>query len=602
MAANSATSVVDLDFDTIKRNLKTFLQSQSNIQDYDYEGSNISTLLDVLSYNTFLNNFYINMIANEMFLDTATIRNSIISHAKELNYVPRSAHSAVAYVDILINPNDMPQSINIDKYTRFTSTIGGSTYTFTTNDDYLITPVEYSNNYVQYLASNVAIYEGTVVEEFFNVNANTKYITISNEGVDTRDIIITVRESNTSTTNSEWSRATTLFGLSPTSNVYFIEPSQDNKYNVVFGDGVFGRRPSAGNIVSIKYRVSNAELGNNGRVFTAAQSIQGYNSIVVNTVARSSGGRGPEPIEDIKYNAPRAFQVQERAVTANDYEILTLSNFPEVQSVQAFGGQELTPPRYGKVIVAVDLEQADGVSDSKKAQISEFLNSRTPVGIDVVVTSPEFMYLSVLMTVNYNIATTTLTPTSIKSKSVDALISYANSNINTFGSIFRGSKAAASVDAADPSIISSKLYVRPYYIVPTSTTPRSYSFEFNNTLKRDSILSDSTAVSLYEPAIESSSFTYGSDTSAFYIDNGNGVLSIVRLDAANDRYITLLRNAGTVNYVNGKVDLLPISIIQTNGELRLYSRLDSSDIRTQNQFILQLNADDIQTNVVQERV
>lgn len=602
MAANSATSVVDLDFDTIKNNLKTFLQSQSNIQDYDYEGSNINTLLDVLSYNTFMNNFYINMIANEMFLDTATIRNSIVSHAKELNYVPRSSHSAVAYVDINIFPTDSPQSINIDKYAKFTSSIGGVTYTFTTNDDYLVRPIEYANGYVQYTAANVPLYEGAVVEEFFTVNANTKYVTLTNQNADMRDIVVTVRESNTSTTNSEWSRATTLFALTPTSNVYFVEPAQDNLYNIAFGDNVFGRKPSTGNIISVKYRVTNAEAGNNGKTFTAAQTIQGYSNVVVYTVARSSGGRGPESIEDVKYNAPRAFQVQERAVTANDYEILTLANFPEVQSVQAFGGQELTPPRFGKVVLAVDLENADGVSDSKKAQISNFLNSRTPVGIDVEVISPEFMYLSIDMTVNYNIAVTVLTPTTISTKASTALISYANTNINTFGSIYRGSKALAAVDSADPSIISSKIVARPYFIVPTSTSNRSYSFEFNNVLKKDSIWSENTLVSLYEPAIESSTFTYGTDSSAFFVDRGDGTISIARLDAINDKYIVLLRNAGTINYSTGKVDLLPITISQTNGEFRIYARTNNSDISTKNQYILQLNADDINTTVIQERV
>lgn len=601
MAANSATSVVDLDFDTIKNNLKTFLQSQSNIQDYDYEGSNINTVLDVLSYNTFLNNFYINMIANEMFLDTATIRNSIISHAKELNYVPRSAHSAVAYVDVEITPTDSPQSINIDKYTKFTSSIGGVTYTFTADDDHLIRPREYSNGYVQYVANNIAIYEGSVVEEFFTVTSNTKFVTLSNENADMRDIVVNIRESNTSTSNSNWSRATTLFGLTPSSNVYFVEPSQDNKYNVAFGDGVFGRKPSTGNIVSVKYRVSNAEDGNRAKLFVAGQTIQGYSNIVVTTVANSSGGRSPEDVQDIKYNAPRSFQVQERAVTSSDYEILTLANFPEVQSVQAFGGQELTPPRFGKVIVAVDLADADGVSDSKSAEISEFLNSRTPVGIDAVVVSPEFMYLDVEMDVRYNIATTVLTPTSIGTRSANALLNYANSNINKFGTTFRGSKAAAAVDNAENSIISSKLTVRPYFIIPTSVNQRSYSFTFNNELKRDSILATNSLSSLYEPAVYSSAFTYGTDASAFFLDNGAGTLSIVRIDAINDRYIVLKNNAGTINYTTGKVDILPIAITQTSGEFRLYSRTVGSDIRTKNQIILQLNADDINTTVYQER-
>lgn len=602
MAANSATSVVDLDFDTIKNNLKTFLQSQSNIQDYDYEGSNINTILDVLSYNTFLNNFYANMIANEMFLDTAQVRNSIVSHAKELNYVPRSSHAAVAYVDIVINPADAPLSINIDKFTKFNGSVGGVTYNFSTNEEIIVRPVTYSNGYVEYKAANVALYEGSLVTEYFTAASDTSMFTLSNRDVDTRFIQVNVRESSTSTTNSEWTKATTLFGLSPTSNVYFIEPAQENKYSITFGDGVFGRKPSSGNIVKITYRNVSAEDGNRAKTFTKAQTIQGYSNIVLTTVATSSGGRGPESISDIKYNAPRSFQVQERAVTTSDYEILTLSEFPDVQSVQAFGGQELTPPRFGKVIVAVDLEDADGVSDSKKSQIEDYLNSRSPVSIDVEVVSPQFMYLDVTLDVRYNVSLTTQTPAAIESKSTNALLSYAAENINSFAAKFRHSKATNRVDASDSSIISSQLNYNLYFIVERSNSPRSYTFEFFNKLKRDSSLSETnTIASLYEPAIYSSAFTFGSDTSAQLMDNGTGALSVVRLDALTDRYIVLKSDAGTINYDTGKVDISTLTVTETVGTWKLFARLVEDDAIAKNETILQLNAADIKTTVIQER-
>ena len=490
MAINSSTSVVDLDFDTIKSNLKTYLKSQSIIRDYDFEGSNINVLLDVMAYNTYLNNFYTNMLSNEMFLSTAQLRDSIVAHAKELNYIPRSTHGAVAYINIQLLPNDAPSSITINKYTKFNTTVGGKSLVFSTEDDHVVKPTTASNGQTVYLASNVAVYEGKVIEEFNTVNSQNNFsITISNKKADMRHLTLNVRESASSNANTNWAKADTLFGINATSNVFFVQPAKDDKYEVTFGDDVFGRKPSTGNIVKITYRNTNGADGNRAKKFTAANTIGGYSSIVT-TATDSTGGKAQESVEEIKFNAPKSFQVQERAVTANDYKILIQREFPEVKNILAFGGEELEPPRFGKVIIAVDLADADGVPESKRQAIQSFLSKRSPVGIDPLVVVNDFTFLEVTADISYNVSVTTQAPASIISKASSALGSFANTNINAFDAVFRNSKAVAAIDNSDDSIISTQIATRPFKKFTPRTIATTYScLLYTSPSPRDGLLS-----------------------------------------------------------------------------------------------------------------
>lgn len=605
MAANNATNLAEIDFQDIKSNLKSFLQDHNNIKDYNFAGSNINTLLDVLAYNTYLNNFYLNMVANEMFLDTATVRDSIISHIKELNYVPRSYHSAKAVIDLQIFPSGAPSSIVIPKYTEFNTTINGASKVFSTEDGITIKPTQNTSGGTVYVANNVEIFEGKTTREFFTVDANSKFVAeISNPQVDTRHLTVNIKESNTSTVNAIWSKADTLFGLTSTSNSYFIEPAKASKFRVTFGDGTFGKKPVLNNIVQLTYRVSSGTDGNNGKVFTSGSSIDGHSNVVVSTVTNSLGGMEIESIDDIKFNAPKAFQVQERAVTANDYKILAQREFPQIQNVLAFGGEVLNPPRYGKVILAVDLADADGVPESLKKAVADFFKKKTPVGIDTEVIIPEFLFLDVDGEVSYNITNTSQAPSSIESKSITALTNYANTNINGFDVKYRNSKALAAVDAADSSITSSQADVRVFKkLIPSATLASSYSIDYNNELKKDDILNiTSTLASTYKPAVESTLFTYGSESSAFIIDDGNGVLKIVKTDG-NDKFNVLLSNLGTVNYTTGVVSINSILISSYTGTaLKVFARTLKRDIKTSTGSILQLNSEDIRFKVTAERL
>lgn len=603
MAANSATQIAELDFEGIKSNLITFLQAQSNIKDYDYTGSNINTVLDVLSYNTYLNNFYLNMVANEMFLDTAQNRDSIVSHIKELNYTPRSFHSSKAVINLQVYPSQRVSLITVPKYTPFTTSINGVSKTFTTEDSLVIKPSVDNLNNTQYVASNVDVFEGKVVDEVFAVTSvNNFVVTISNKEVDTRHLVVKIKESSSSTANSVWTRADTLFGLGSSSNSYFLEPTQGDKFNITFGDGVFGKKPVQGNLVEISYRVSTGEAGNNGKVFVNSGSIDGHSNIAVTTVTNSIGGQEMESVNDIKFNAPRAFQVQERAVTANDYKILLQKEYPQVQNVLAFGGEQLTPPRYGKVILAVDLADADGVPESLKSSIAGFFKDKTPVGIDVVVNIPEFLFVEITGKTYYNITTTTQSQSAIAAKATNALLLYANNNINGFGVTYRNSKALNAVDAADTSIQSTEFEVRvKKKLTPPATIKSSYVIDFNNTLAVDDILHSTSVKTTYKSAIESTTFTYGTDTSAFLVDDGLGNLKIVKTDNT-DKLVIILAKAGTVDYNTGKVEITSILIPAfTGNNLEIKARTVSRNIKTTKGSILQLNADDITLTAIPER-
>ena len=457
-----------------------------------------------------------------------------------------------------------------------------------------------------YETDNIPLYEGKIIDENTQITSsavNTHVVSISNKEVDTRHITVTVRESNTSSVNAVWSKADTVFGLTSTSNVYFIEPAQNEKFNITFGDGVLGKKPSVGNIIQLKYRQSSGLTGNNGKIFTAGKKIGGHDSVAT-TVTNSIGGTEAETIAQIKFNAPKAFQVQERAVTANDYKILVQKEFPSVVNVLAFGGEQLSPPEFGKVIIAVDLADADGVPQSTKRAIQSYLSSRTPISIDVKVVTPEILNLEVEGKVNYNISVTTQTVSGIKAKATNALSAFANTNINAFDVTYRNSKAVAAIDACDTSVVSSQLVTRLYKkFTPSATLPASYVIGYNNELQNDEeFVAATTKYSLYKPAITSTQFTYLTDTAAFIVDDGKGKLKIVKTDSA-DNFVVLLADAGTVNYTSGLVNINSLLISSYIGSTyKVYARCVNRDITTKKASILQLDASDISITAVQERL
>ena len=350
--ANNSISLVNLDFDTLKSTLKTYLKNQSQFADYDFDGSNMSVLLDILTYNTHLNAFYTNMAVSEMFLDSAQLRNSVISKSKELNYVPRSAKSSKATINISF-PQSNLSIFQIPFGTRFTGKSSNGTYSFTTNQSYILYPS--ANTFT----SAIDIYDGNYTTDVFVVDTsveNQRFI-MSNDNVDVDSLTITVTQDG-GQTNTLYTQATNLYGLTSTSNVYFIQATEDTKYELIFGDGNFGYYPLNGSVIYSNYRISSGGASDGSTNFTIDDNLGPINgigtiasSISVTSVAAS--GAPAEGIESIRFNAPRHYQTQDRAVTANDFKNIILMNYRDVKAVNVYGGETITNTvEYGKVYIA----------------------------------------------------------------------------------------------------------------------------------------------------------------------------------------------------------------------------------------------------------
>ena len=588
MAANSSIILSNIDFDTHKNTLKQYLKSQTRFQDYDFEGSNMNVLLDILSYNTYHNMFYLNMVASEMFLDTAQIRDSVVSHAKELNYVPRSFTSAEANVNISIVTSDTSKrTIAIPKGTTFTSRFNNRNYTFSTGE--LVTLTDYTvnaNSTLTFDGSNIQLYEGYYVNDTFTfVNDGTQRFILSNRNCDIDSAIVTVIE-DVGATTLVYTKASSLFGVDGDSQVFFVQPAENETYEITFGDGVSGRKPKDNSIVSVEYRISNGQLPNGCNTFRADTTIDSESAITITTNSAAAGGSVSEDIESIKYNAPRHFTTQERAVTTEDYENLLKQNFSEINAVSAYGGEDLTPPQFGKVFVAVDLVEVDGLPEVKKDQYYRFLKPRSPVSIDPVFVDPGYTYIEVTSTVNYNLNTTKLSSEDIRTIVTSAIRQYALDNLNDFNRVFRYSKATNAIDSAQGAIISNETSVKLIKIVtPTLGALQTFDVDFQTELDT------SLAESVGGYTLQSTRFTYNGERATFQ-DDGNGTVNIV---SATGSVIT---NIGTIDYETGLVQISGLNISAYEGAgIKVKAVPLSKDVRVVNNIILNIAEDDIRLTI-----
>lgn len=546
--ANTNIDLVGLDFNSLKNNLKSFLKNNTQFKDLDYEGANINVLIDLLSYNTYLNNFYTNMVASEMFLDTAQLRDSIVSHAKELNYVPRSFNSSKATITVDLVPSTSVSSIVVPAYTSFTSRVGSNTYTFSTQEATVITT---SNNGVFSLSTDV--YEGIITTESFVVNlanAQSRNV-ISNPTVDISSLTVTVYEDGGQTA-IPYSKADTLIQLTNTSNVYFLQAAENQQYELVFGDGVYGRPPKDGAIISVKYRACSGELPNGASVFAADGPIDGHTGITITTTAATAGGAVSETNESIRFNAPRAFQAQNRAVTASDYETLLLNQFSDIQSISVYGGEDHDPPKYGQVFISVDVDNADGAPVSRKKAYYDYIKDKTPLTIGVEFINPAFTYFKITASAEYDINNTGKTSTDIETAVQAAISGYNTDYLNGFNKSFRMSKLTEAVDAADTSIISSEItsYVCKR-IVPLINSKNNIVITVDAPLKTEQGLKLNVSEAHFGHTLKTSTFMYQGVLSMFVDDTlGNVYAAALQGDT-----IQIITKVGTIDYTLGKVTI-----------------------------------------------
>jgi hypothetical protein len=457
--------IAELDFDQIKTNLKTFLNAQTEFTDYDFEGSGLSTLLDVLAYNTHYNAYLANMVVNEMFLDSAVKRSSAVSIAKHLGYTPVSARGAVANLDIVVtNPSNLPASLTMDRYTPFTSTVDGTVFTFLTTEAKTAARVGST-----YTFTDVDVTEGTLLSYSYVVSDITpaaKY-EIPSEAVDTTTIKVSVQTSSSDTTTTTYSLSTDITGIDDTSEIYFLEQNPQGKYQIFFGDGVLGKSLTFGNIITIQYIVATGSVVNVSSTitqsFTAGTTIGGSSSIAITVNSNSTGGADAESITSIKFNAPRLFAAQNRAVTPDDYKALIYSKFPAAQTVSVWGGEDNNPPVYGKTYICIKPKDANKLTNQQKELIaSEILNPRSVVSITPEIVDPEYFNIKVTSFVHYNPKETSKTASQIETIVKNAILTYDENELQKFDGVLRYTKLTGIIDQSDPSIINNitRLMVR----------------------------------------------------------------------------------------------------------------------------------------------
>ena len=593
--ANSSINLIDLDFNSLKSSLKSYLSSQTKFQDYNFDGSNISVLLDVLAYNTYLNTFYMNMVASEMFLDTAQLRDSIVSHAKELNYVPRSFRSAQANVNISITPSTNVTSVVIPAKTGFTSRIGSNTFNFVTKESI---PITSSNSGVFY-ANSTTLFEGSYVTDTFVKNSaitNQRFL-LNNPTTDTTSVEISVSE-NSGANVFTYTQAFSLFGITSNTNIFFIQPAENEQYEVVFGDDVSGRSPRNGAIIDISYRVCNGELPNGADTFVNNSSIDGHSNVSITLNSEAVNGSISESNTSIKFNAPRSFQAQERAVTESDYETLLTREFPEIQAISVFGGEKQDPPQYGKVFISIDITNSDGIPDIKKAIYNEYLRDKVPLGIITEILNPDFIYLNVTSTVNYNYNVTTLSENQLSTKVLTAITNYNDAYLNNFNADFRYSNFVYSIDSSDPSIINNDTEVYPYYLLTLDTdTSTSFSFSFDSEILITTP-SDSVHPITADRGVFSTSFIKDGLTCQLE-DDGLGNIRIVRLTSNSNFEVVKI---GTIDYTTGDVKINNLSVDSFNGSgIKLYVKLTSRDYSSTLKNILKIKPEDISVTMVPKK-
>ena len=625
MAANSSIVLTQLDFDSYKDSLKTFLKSQDRFKDYDFDGSNLSVLLDVLSYNTYQNAFYLNMVSNEMFLDSAKLRDSVISHAKELNYLPRSFRSSSAVIQLVITSTDAAKrSIVIPKGTSFTSRVDDFTYNFSTTENYVITNRTPSGSSFVYESEPIRVYEGSYLSDTYTVNySNPLVYKISNKRVDLESVLVTVFEDN-GTTVQTYKRATSLFGHDENAKVFFLQPGIGDTYEVVFGDGVVGRKPKNNSACIIEYRSCNGELPNGAFRFINTARIDNETNVVIETITASADGAVAEDLSSIKYNAPRAFTTQERAVTSEDYENLLKANFPEINAVVAYGGEDASPPQYGRIFLSIDLDEVDGLPKIKEAEYKRFLRSRSSVAIEPLFVSPDYTYLYVNTNIKYNINLTGLNPEDIRTLVIDSILNHASINLNNFGRTLRYSRFIRDVDSAETSIISNETKIELIkYLTPVLSTTvtsnatttsgslvslatsgvvssgQNVTIDFKNALQNDIPGKGSEYLTGDIHVVSSSTFTYNGLSNCRLEDDGDGIMRIVNTAGTNNRTIL---SVGTVDYDTGIIRINNFNITNYTGtSLKIYAKPRTLDITSTQNVILNILENDVDVSIEQIR-
>jgi hypothetical protein len=582
--------ISELDFDTIKDNLKTFLSQQDEFRDYNFEGSGMSVLLDVLSYNTHYLGYNANMLANEMYLDSADLRSSVVSLAKQVGYTPTSATCSTANINVVVN-NGVGSSITMSRGTKFTSSVNGQSYTFVNNADISVIPGD-----GVYTFSNVELKEGSLLN--FKYTANTTDIDqrflIPNDNVDTTTLTVKIQNSSSDSITNTYSLANGITALDSTSKVYFLQEVEDGRYEVYFGDGVLGRAVADGNIVILDYIVCNTDAANGASSFTLSGTLDGFANVTITTNSGAAGGSDQESISSIKYNAPRDYTAQDRAVTAEDYKVLVKSLYANAQSVQVYGGEDAEPVAFGKVYISIKAKSGSNLTTTTKTSIVQSLKSYAVASVTPVIIDPETTFITLATSFKYNSSVSTLALSTLEANVLNSITTYNNDTLENFTGMYRHSALSTLIDSTDSSILSNVTTVRMYkYITPTLNEGLKYTLNFNNAFFNPHSGHNSSAGGI----VSSTGFKINDDLSLnehFLDDDGAGNLRVYYLSGTTRIYTSSAY--GTVNYTTGQIVLTSAhitSISNVDGvastQVRIFATPNSNDIVPVRNQILEID-------------
>ena len=554
--ASNKLQVSDFDFDDIKANLKSFLQDQSEFQDYDFEGSGFAVLLDLLAYNTHYLGFNANMLANEMYLDSADIRKNIVSIAKMLGYTPTSPKSPTATIDILMNNiATTVATITMAKGTAFTTTVDGETYQFVTNASHTLTP---TNGIYKF--SNIPVYEGTLVTFKYTADStdvDQRFI-IPSVNADTSTLKVSVQNSASDTTTNTYTLATGITSISATSKVYFLQEMEDGKFEVYFGDDVLGNKLDDGNIVILEYIVSNKDEANGASSFTLSGNIGGFSDVSITTVSNAQGGTDAQTKESIRYNAPLQYTAQDRAVTTGDYETIVQSLYPNAQSVSAWGGEDDETPVYGVVKIAIKAASGSTLTNTTKTDLVTQLKKYNVASVRPEIVDPETTSILLTSNVKFDESGANKTADTLKSEVLTTLTNYNTNTLSQFDGVFRYSKVTGLIDGTDPSILSNitTLKIRKDF-TPTLAASTKYNVYFRNALYNPHSGHNSSAGGI----LESSGFKVSGDTSTvFYLDD-DGAGNVRRYSFSGATRVYANSTQGTIDYDTGAITINSLSVL-----------------------------------------
>ena len=556
------TQLNNLDFADIKTALKEYMRAQTDFTDYDFEGSAISQMLDVMSYNTYYTAFNTNMVVNELFLDSATLRDNVVALAKQLGYAPKSITAPTAAVDLTLNFNGTaPASCTLKAGSGFITNYDGSLYRYVLKEDNKVSVINNSANFV-----DLPIYEGsflTISQVVDTALKNQRFI-IDNAGVDTTTLRVRVFESANSSIFTDYSLANNILDIGSNDKIYFLSEIEDEKYEIFFGDGVLGKKLEDSNVVQISYIVTNGPVTNGAKTFTFNGLMEDENGAAItlpfsidtlNTKSIAAGGADIENITKIKYNAPKYYGSQNRAVTVNDYKAIVRNIYPAISDVIVFGGEEQVPPAYGKVFLSIKPTEAASLSSFTKNQLREELKKYTVASIRPEFVDPSILFLELDSKIYYTGTKTKLLPTEIATKASNSIVSYLNtSETEKFNGKFRYSKFIGVIDKADRSINSNdtEVTLRKDFIAQINSSTY-YEVCYQNAFKKDC---DNPVVS----STGMTTFEFPNYTS--YLEDRDGKLVLYTLDSITNEKILLDDSVGTVNYDKGEIEMFDFTILK----------------------------------------